>query len=672
MSLRFVTRSLSLAALLVASNATAGVIADENAKTGITGNWTAGDDGTARFTGDVDIYPADWSISPGDPLRLKVRSKSTYDVRVMRLGYYGGASAREIKLVSGNAANAQPYPTPDAKSGLAEAKWAVTVTINDTGSWTPGLYVARAETSTGKQAVTIFAVRDDKLATKLPYLLVIGTATHQAYNAWPGPAGTNKDSPDDAAWVGKSLYGFNSSTAHPSESIGTLRQAVRVSFDRPFFVGGGTADISVYEYPLLRWAEKNGYDMAVATDVDLHLNPGLLSGRKLAIFSGHEEYVSWQMFDNAIAARKAGVNFLFLSGDTWSWQVRFEPGSAGGTSTLVGYKESWVKDPEQKTAYSLKLAGKIEEAKSHYRLVTRGWKNLENDPATGIDERRPGMSLTGVQSSGIIRDAAGVGMHGGLYPWADLIVTASSHWIYAGTGLTNGSKIANVFGYEVDSTMASSPEFDKWRQPGQIVLGAIKQVSDGTVKGSAATFRDPSGAEVVAMSAIYTSWALDDWGWKTGGFAGKPNPVDANYQKMIKNVFDRYASGVAPAFDAGPLLDAGSFDVGPVADADEIEKDVGTIPDVEAIDVADVGAADTMVVEDTFAPQEAAADAVVVGDAPTPENDTGTVGVTENPAVVEETASGCGCTTAGSGARDLSMVGIAAAALAIASRRRRR
>jgi hypothetical protein len=642
----------SIVTLALATAAHAGPISDENAKPGVSGGWAVESEGTARYTGDVDLYPANWSISPGDPLQLKVRSKSTYDVRIMRLGYYGGSGAREVKLVSGNAAIVQPYPTPDSASGLAEARWAVSVTVPDTAGWTPGLYVARAETATGKQAITFFTVRDDKLPAKLPYLLVIGTATHQAYNAWPGPSGANTENIDDPAWKGKSLYGFNSSTAHPTESIGDLRQAVRVSFDRPFFVGGGSADMSVYEYPLIRWAEMMGYDLAVATDVDLHINPNLLSGRKLAIFSGHEEYVSSQMFDNALAARRAGVNLLFMSGDTWSWQVRFEPGAGGGTSTMVGYKESWVRDPEQKLAYSLKLAGRIEEAKSHYRLVTRGWKNLEYDPTVGIDERRPGMILTGVQSSGVIRDAAGNPMHGGLYPWADLVVTAEGHWIYEGTSLRNGSRVANVFGYEVDSTLSSSREFDKWRQPGQIVLGAIRQVSDGTVKGSAATFRDPSGAEVVAMSAIYTSWALDDFGFKTGGFAGKPNPVDPNYQRMIKNVFDRYASGVAPEFDAGPLLDAGAFDVGPVADAEEIEKDAGALPDVEIVDVAEVGAADTAI-GDTMIEQDATTDG--------------------GPVVTEDRGTdSCNCALVG--ARDsgklAAFAGIALA-LAMASRRRR-
>ncbi len=644
---------------LVTAPASAGIVSDENAKPGIAGNWTAANDGTARFSGDVDLYPARWSISPGDPLALKVRSTSTYDVRIFRLGWYGGAGATEVKHVAGNPARVQPYPTPDPATGLAEARWDATVSVPDTASWTPGLYVARAEQPGGKQATTFFVVRDDKLPAKLPFLLVVGTATHQAYNAWPGPAGSGATSENDPRWIGKSLYGFNSGPTHPTESIGDLRQAVKVSFDRPYFVGGGTADVSVYEYPFVRWAEKHGYDFAIATDEDLHVDPNLLSGRKLVVFSGHEEYVSRRMFDHALAARGSGVNFLFLSGDTWSWQVRMEPGSGGGTSTLVGYKESWVRDPEQKIAYSLKMAGKIEEAKSHYQLVTRGWKNLEHDPDRGIDERRPGMVLTGVQSSGIIRDADGVGMHGGLYPWADLVVTAADHWLYAGTGLKNGHRVRNVFGYEVDSTLQSKPEFDRFRPEGQVILGAIRQVSDGTIKGSAAWFREPSGAEVVSMGAIYTSWALDDWGWRSGGFAaaGKENPVSPAYQQMMHNVIARYSDGVAPEFDAGPLLDAGIPDLGPIADADEIEKDVGPIPDTELVDVEGVGFADTSV-------SDAVSDAIAVDDAPAPNAD---------PLVEDTGGDACGCSVPGAGSNDAkALAALAALGAAVVVARRRK
>jgi hypothetical protein len=644
---------LVLGSTVVTSGASAGLIATENAKPGMTGSWVASDDGSAAAAGVIDLYPgvARWSIAQGEALPLKVRSTTGFDVEIIRLGWYGGAGGRVVKTITGNSANPQPYPTPDATYGLADPKWATNVTVaaTDTTDWTPGLYVARARQPGGKAAVTPFCVRDDKLPTKMPVLLVVGLATHQAYNAWPGPAGSGATSPDDSRWIGKSLYGFNASTAHPSDSIGTLRQAVKVSADRPFLVGGGAADVGGYEYPFVRWVEKNGYEMSCITDQDLHVDPSQLSGRKLVTFSGHEEYVSWEMFDNVLAGRDAGVNFLILSGDTWSWQVRFEPG--GGSNVLVGYKESWVKDPVQKEAYALKTAGKIEEAKAKYRRVTRGFKNLELDTAAGIDERRPGMIFTGVQSAGIIRDAAGNPMHGGLYPWADLVVTSSTHWIYEGTGLANGAKIPNVFGYEVDSTLKSDSSFDKWRKPGQIAFGAIKQVSDGVIKGSAAWYKAPSGAEVVAMGAIYTSWALDDWAWKQG--SKPPSSLSSSYDRMVKNAFTRLSGGVAPEFDAGPPME---FDAGPVADADDIEKDGGTFTTPDAIATDTAPGADTSVDPDA-----------------TPSGEDANANADTSPSSVEERGSdeACGCALPGTSnvgsAAPLVALGVALAAL----RRRR-
>jgi hypothetical protein len=550
---RLLGSALALSLFAVTATASAGIIQDENAKPGISGSWTVRDDGTAAGDGVVDVYPAQWSIARGDTIKLKVRSTTGYDVRVMRLGWYGGRGAREVKLITGQAANPQPYPTPDPKFGLAEAKWADSVSIPTDSNWTPGLYVARVESSAGKDALTFFTIRDDGM-DKLPILLVVGINTHQAYNAWPG-----------ADRGGKSLYGFNSSPVHPTESITELVQAVRVSFDRPFFVGGGTADVGGYEYPFLRWLESRGYDVAVATDLDLHANPEIAKGRRVVTFSGHQEYTTYQEFDNALAARDSGSNFLFLSGDTWSWQVRLEPGSAGPLSTLVGYKESFVKDPEQREAFKAREAGDIEGAKKHFRLVTRGWKNLEFDPERGIDERRPGMILTGVQSSGVIRDAKGQPLHGGLYPWADMIVDTPSFWIYEGSGLAQGAKIPNVFGYEVDSTMRGSVEFDKFRPAGQVKFATIKQVSDGAAKGAAGYYQKDLGGgkrvEVVAMGAIFVAWGLDDWAAKSGKVEGSVNP---GLDKMMTNVFKRWTGSdpippaVAPTEDAG--ADPGGYD----------------------------------------------------------------------------------------------------------------
>jgi hypothetical protein len=676
---------------LVSSAASAGLIATENLKTGYAGSWTVGDDGSAASDGVVDVYPGEWSIKPGDALHFKVRSTAGYDVRIFRLGWYGGRGATEVKLASGNAADPQPYPTTDATYGMAEANWHVSVTIADTAAWTPGVYAARIERADGKQAETIFVVRDDLLAAKLPVLFVIPTNTHQAYNCWPGPGKT-----------GKSLYGFNSSATHPTSALSGLTQATKVSYDRPFFVGGGTADITRYEYPFLRWLEKQGtWDVAYATDLDLHANPGILSGRKMFMTAGHAEYWSRAMFDNATAARDAGVNMLFASGDTISWQVRFEAGSAGSLSTVVGYKESYPKDPEQLAGEAAKASGDIAGAISHYQWVTRPWKRLEYDTTTSpvIDLRRPGMILTGVQSSGVIRDIYGAGKpdynvdsKGGTeIGWGDFSVSLSTHWLFAGTGMVAGSRIKSVMGYEVDSTLIGSTEFDPFRPAGQMRLGTIYEVSDGAPKGAMGFYRAASGAEVIGIGAIAWSWALDDYA--LGALPGVPSTVDPNAQTMMTNVFNRWTAAVAPPpFDAGvepdaaPDPEAGPTEIdatadvpvgdvaidGVVADAGADATDATTAPDATTTDTAT--GSDVATGGDTATtPDAPGGDTSVVVDSTTGADAGEDTGIVTPP--VEDSSSSCSCSVPGRERDDqtvLTAIGVAAIALGIGARRRRR
>ena len=699
----FLFRSaLGAAVLCAATQASAGVISIENAKPGASGDWVVLDDGTAAADGVVDVYPAEWSIAQLDSIHLKVRSTTTYDVRIFRLGYYGGTGATEVKVLTGNAADPQPYPTADATYGMAEAKWHTSVTIPTDTTWTPGVYAARIEQSGGgKQAETIFVIRDDKLAAKLPILFVLATNTHQAYNAWPGPLRG-----------GKSLYGFNCSSASVSEDvIAPPVQAVKVSFDRPFFVGGGTADISRYEYPFFRWLERQGkWDVAYATDLDLEQHPGIMTGRSAVVFVGHSEYWSRPAFDNALAARDAKVNMLFATGDTVSWQVRFESGAAGSYSTMVGYKENYPHDPEQKAALA---APDATAAAPHYALVTRGWKSL-NDP-------RPGMKLTGVASYGQIRDAYGVGKPdynvdskgATAIGWADLVVNDPTFWLFAGTGMVGGDRIKNVMGYEVDSTAIGDGFYDAFRPGGcsdpakplcQRRLGTIYEVSDGKAKGATGYYMASSGAEVIGMGAIAWSWALDDYASKAVG----GGTVDAHAQQMMTNVFDRWTALTPPP--PPPPPPDGGIDVGPDPDAsppDEGFPDTGSgVPDIGPI--VDTGVADSSMPDaggDTTAPDTAVADSPAdslvdsttdasadsqvdgttqdtnVADGAV-DSTTGSDGSVQDsgtnddagPPQVSDTGSSCGCTIPGQDNADSGAIALAIGGLAyaVAARRRRK
>jgi hypothetical protein len=569
----------------ISASASAGFIADENAKPGT--EWQPKSDGTSCGSGVADVYPAQWSIARGETIRLKVRSTTAYSLHVYRLGFYGGSGAHEVATRTGLSADAQPYPTADGVTGITRASWHDSVTVPTDAGWTPGIYVARIDQTGGAQAATFFVIRDDGFAPRPRILVVVGTNTHQAYNAWPGPMRG-----------GKSLYGFNSSES--SISDGDLNQAVKVSYDRPFFVGTGLADLGNYEVPYLRWLEKNGWDVAYATDQDLHADPGLVSGRNVITLGTHWEYVSRGMVEHMRAARDAGVNLLFLTGDTISYQVRFED----GMETMVGYKESWRHDPENIAGDDARSAGNLAEAKSHYRMVSRGWRNVGNPLTNG----EPGMLLTGVHSAGAFGPSG---------PWGDLVIEHPEHWIYEGTGFSAGDRITRVMGYEFDSAELGNPEWDPFRPEGQVILGTIVRPSTGEKRGNASYYRAKSGAEVVALGAVEFAWALDrsasTWGDST----------DARAQRMITNALTRFTSGAPPVeVDAGP----------PPEDDASVSTDASvSVDDASPVDDASVP------VDDASIPVDGAP---VVG-ADDAEGDLGTsnLAAIENPGV----GSGCGC-----------------------------
>ncbi len=532
-------RSAALTAallLIVSTTASAGPIEVENARPGEK-LWDVKNFGNAQADGVIDLYPEHWSIKRGETVRLKVRSTSSWSLKVYRLGFYAGAGAREVLTFTDRGADPQAYPVADATTGLAHARWKESLSFPTDASWTPGLYVARADHASGKQAMTFFVVRDDDLATRMPILVAVTTATHQAYNGWPG-----------ASRGGKSLYGFNSSGTHPSES--GSNQAVKVSYDRPFLVGGGSADIVRYEYPFLRWAEKNGWDVAWCTEEDLARDPSLVAGRRVFAISGHWEYVSKGIYDAVQAARDNGTNLLMLSGDTIAWQVRLEDDG----KTLVSYKENWVADPEHRAGVAAAEAGNIEEARAHFRVVTRGWKNMGYFPEWGIDERRPASGFLGVQSAGAM------GPEG---PWGDFAVEAPEHWLFAGTGMNKGDLIYGVMGYEYDSLYEGDPEWSKFVPPGRVKLAANIHQRLRTEVGGAAYYKHTSGAEVVALGAVNFAYALD-------GYASPWKSEDDRAQKMIDNALRRWTAGApTPSPTPTPTSETGveGSEIDPAVDA---------------------------------------------------------------------------------------------------------
>ena len=133
-------------------------------------------------------------------------------------------------------------------------------------------------------------------------VLQTSDATWQAYNTYGG----------------NSLYQCTTSRARPATPRG-YKGAYKVSYNRPFNTAeddaGRSALFSGGEYPMIRFLEAGGYNMSYVSSVDTHRRGALLQNHDLFISSGHDEYWSASQRTSMEAARDAGVNLAFFSGN---------------------------------------------------------------------------------------------------------------------------------------------------------------------------------------------------------------------------------------------------------------------------------------------------------------------------------------------------------------------
>src|SRR5207244_9033172 len=118
-----------------------------------------------------------------------------------------------------------------------------------------------------------------------------------------------------------------------------------VSYNRRFLTPRHTIDNWFFnaESPRVRWLEANGYDVSYFSGVDTDRFGTRLLQHKVFLSVGHDEYWSGNQRANVEAARNAGVNLAFFSGNQTFWKTRFEnsiDGSSTPYRTLVTYKET--------------------------------------------------------------------------------------------------------------------------------------------------------------------------------------------------------------------------------------------------------------------------------------------------------------------------------------------
>ncbi len=457
----------------------------------------AGDPSIQGFTTDI-------SVNHGGTVFFKIATPSTqYRIDVYRIGWYGGNGARKVATVhpSVTLPQVQPAPLTDAATGLVDCgNWAVSASWNVPAAAVSGIYVAKLvrEDTTGAPAShVLFVVRDDERHSDL--LLQANDETWHAYNTYGG----------------NSLY--NGAPAG---------RAYKVSYNRPFTTrccnypdGAIVTWFFSAPYPMVRWLEANGYDVGYASGVDTDRFPAHLLDHKVFVSVGHDEYWSGAQRANVEAARDAGVNLAFFSGNEVFWKTRWETsidGSGTPYRTLACYKETHA-------------GAKIDPLPGTW---TGTWRDPRFSPPA--DGGRPENALLGTifVVNGVTENQLAVPeADGKMRFWRNTSVatlapgqtaafatgTLGFEW---DTDLDNGFRPAGLF-HLSSATWSGVPVLQDYGST----------FATGTATHHLTMYRAASGARVFSAGTVQWSWGLDATHDNPG------TPADPRMQQATVNLF---------------------------------------------------------------------------------------------------------------------------------------
>jgi len=494
--------------------------------------------------GDPTIqgYATAISVNQGDTISFKINTTATaYTISIYRMGYYQGNGARLVATVNPSAALPQTQPaclTDGATLLIDCGNWAVSASWTVPSNAVSGIYFAKlVRSDTGGSSHIVFVVRNDSSHSQV--LFQASDTTWQAYNDYGGE-------------------NFYSCGVSPPTSWNSNCRAYKLSYNRPFHTRVFEIESWVFnsEYPMVRWLEANAYDVSYFTDTDSDRNGNLILNHKVWISNGHDEYWSGNQRANVEAARAAGVNLAFLSGNSVYWKTRWEnaiDGSGTPYRTLVCYKETWanaVIDPQDPPTW------------------TGTWRDPRFSPPA--DGGRPENALAGT----ITRYAGG-----GFSPISISVSQADGQmrfWRNTSVATLASGETAtlalNTIGDEVDDD-----EDNGFRPPGLFHVSTTPLTTSsaclldyGSTTGSCdivhavTLYRHPSGALVLSTGTYHWVWGLDvnhDPSSNGIGFATSP---DIRMQQATVNFLADM--GAQPgALQAGLVSASASTDLTPPA-----------------------------------------------------------------------------------------------------------
>ncbi|NMM30784.1 MAG: DUF4082 domain-containing protein [Cellulomonas sp.] len=444
----------------------------ENSKTGTDPSvWDISGAGDASIQG----FATDISVNVGSTIGFKVdTSAMAYTIDIYRTGWYGGLGARFITSVPVTATlpQAQPQCLTDLTTELYDCgNWGISASWAVPATAVSGVYIAKLRRADlGDASHITFIVRND--ASHSDVVFQTSDPSWQAYNTYGG------------------------SDFYQGAANG---RAYKISYNRPFATRNGATSRDFYfssEYAMVRFLERNGYDVSYQAGVDTDRFGSLLTNHKVFMSLGHDEYWSGGQRANVEAARDAGVNLAFFSGNEIYWKTRYENASSGTATpyrTLVSYKETWSN-------------AKIDPSTEW----TGTWRDPRFAPTTaGAGRPENGLSGTLYMSNNSDLPVTVSAEEGKLRLWRNTSLTSLA------VGTTT-ALAAHTIGYESDE------DLDNGARPAGLVhlsttVGAVPQylqdfgsvVLPGTTTHHLTLYRAASGALVFSAGSIQWAWGLD-------------------------------------------------------------------------------------------------------------------------------------------------------------------
>jgi hypothetical protein len=360
-------------------------------------------------SGAIEGFADEVDATDGSRVGFYVSTRArTFHVDAYRMGWYQGKGAHLVWSSGTLAGRVQPHcPVTRGINMVSCTNWTRSFDVTITSAFVQGDYLFKLVAGRRAQSYVPLTVWDP--SSHATYLVMARSFTEEGWNTFGGF--------DFYQGVGGCAAG---APAYP-----VCNRARVVSFDRPFSGDDGAADFFGEEYPLVRFCEEHGLDVAYVTDVTVTEHPNLVANHKVLLSLGHDE--SWSYTERLGLERAVakGTNVVFFGAASVLRHVRLQGSKFGPDREVVDYRDAY-EDPIYGHANPMQVTGNT-------------WSSA---PANW-----PETSLVGEVYSGYLNPGE----------TSAFVVADASSWVFRGTGLHDGSKLPGVIASDIDHVVPGPP-----------------------------------------------------------------------------------------------------------------------------------------------------------------------------------------------------------------------